>query len=114
MAESETLDLAGWISDETGPLWGTATEQLNATFLSWRDGHEIAAHVNNEVDVVMIVISGEGEVEVDGKTQTLKPGSLVVLPKGTERAVRARSTPFSYVNVHQRRSLKLTTPPPRS
>jgi len=110
----EVLALNSLTADSTGPLWGTATEQLNATFLSWNVGHEIAPHINNEVDVIMVVLAGEGALTLDGQTREMKPGTVAVIPKGSERGIVAKSSPFSYLNVHQRRSLKLTAPPPRT
>lgn len=109
----EVLDLSSLLAESTGPLWGTATEQLNATFLSWSAGHEIAPHVNNEVDVIMVVLQGEGSLTLDGKTNEMSANFVAVIPKGSERGIIAKSTPFAYLNVHRRRTLQLGEAPPR-
>ena len=50
----------------TGPLWGMASADLNATLLAWEPGHELAEHVNDELDVLVVVLDGSGGVTVDG------------------------------------------------
>jgi quercetin dioxygenase-like cupin family protein len=111
--EPEVLDLRAKVCETTGPQWGTATNDLNATLLSWNQGQEIAAHVNTEVDVIMVVVQGYGTLTLDGIEHKVHEGVAAVIPKGVERAVVAGSTPFVYLNVHRKRSLQLGTPPPR-
>lgn len=103
-AKFESIDLAGLAETSgTGPRWGTETEDFNATMLVWREGEGVAAHSNDELDVLMIGISGVGEVMVDGKSHELKAGMILVVPKGSERAIRAISPTLGYLNVHKRR-----------
>lgn len=59
----------------SGPLWGIASSDLNATLLVWPAGHEIAEHVNAELDVLVIVLSGRGSATVDGATHDLGAGA---------------------------------------
>jgi mannose-6-phosphate isomerase-like protein (cupin superfamily) len=87
----------------TGPVWATETEDLDCTLLQWNAGHQIAPHVNDEVDVVMTVLQGSGTIEIDGVKTLLKAGVIVVIPKGTRRSIDAESTPLVYLNVHKRR-----------
>lgn len=87
----------------TGPIWATETDDLDCTLLQWNEGHEIASHVNDEVDVVMTVLQGEGTIEIDGAKMMLKQGGIVVIPKGAERRIIAETTPLVYLNVHKRR-----------
>ena len=61
----------------------------------------------------MVVVSGEGLLNIDGTEHRIGPGSVAVIPKGAERAIRASSTKFAYLNVHRRRSLQLSAKPPR-
>ncbi|MBX3117470.1 MAG: cupin domain-containing protein [Fimbriimonadaceae bacterium] len=92
----------------TGPLWSDACEDLNCTFVAWNPGQSVPAHVNVEVDVVMTVISGVGELIVDGQTMPLSAGFSVVIPKGSERTISAGSDRLAYLNVHKRRRLNLS------
>ncbi len=86
-----------------GALWGTETEDLNATLVRWTDGSGVGNHQNDEVDVIMVVIGGEGEITVDGQSTTLCVGSIVVLPKGCHRSIHASQGELTYVNIHKRR-----------
>ncbi len=87
----------------SGPAWGTECEDLNMTLLTWKAGESVQAHVNEEIDVVMVVVSGSGEASVSGEMHTLKPGDVLLIPKGAERSVRSLSDKFAYLNVHKRR-----------
>jgi quercetin dioxygenase-like cupin family protein len=111
--KSEVLDLVASVGETTGPQWGTATSDLNGTLLSWNEGQEVPAHVNSEVDVMMVVVHGKGTLTLDGELHQVHEGMAAVIPKGVQRAVAAHSTPFVYLNIHRRRSLQLTSPPPR-
>lgn len=86
-----------------GAAFGLETEDLDLTIVAWPEHYEVASHVNNEVDVVTIVLSGSGEIVVDGKTFDLRLGSVVMIPKGSQRSVKSKSVDFRYVNVHKRR-----------
>lgn len=86
-----------------GPQWGYASDDLNLTLLAWKTGESVAPHVNVEVDVVLIVVAGEGDVHVNGTVHALRPGQALLIPKGVARAIRPTSARFSYLSVHRRR-----------
>lgn len=101
----------------SGPQWAHECEDLDMTLLSWKDGRRIEAHVNNEVDVIMLGVEGSGAVTVDGAVQEMRPGVALLIPKGCERAVEGTSERFSYLSVHRRRRgivLTLNGRPPKS
>lgn len=52
------VDLLGGIG--TGPLWGMASSDLNATLLAWPPGHELVEDTKSELDVLLIVLEGGG------------------------------------------------------
>ena len=87
-----------------GPQWSHESADLDLTLLSWQSGQEIAAHVNAEVDVVFFVVDGSGEVIVDGETHALTVGQALLIPKGSERAIRCTGERFSYLSIHRRRT----------
>jgi mannose-6-phosphate isomerase-like protein (cupin superfamily) len=86
-----------------GPLWGMASTDLNATLLAWPPGHEIAEHVNAELDVLIIVLSGQGIVAVDGRRHELTAGSALLVACGTSRCIEAGPGGLRYLSVHRRR-----------
>ena len=52
------VDLFGGIG--TGPLWGMASRDLNATLLAWPPGHELVENPNSEPDVLLTLLEGRG------------------------------------------------------
>jgi len=87
----------------SGVQWAHECEDLDMTLLSWAPGKRIEAHVNSEVDVVLIGIEGQGEVTVNGETHEMRGGVALLIPKGAERAIQATAERFSYLSLHKRR-----------
>ena len=87
----------------TGPLWGMASSDLNATLLVWPPGHEVAEHTNTELDVLLIVLEGGGVAWIDEQNHPLSPGNALLIPKGSSRVIRAGAAGVRYVSVHSRR-----------
>lgn len=87
-----------------GPLWTLSSADLNANVLRFAAGDGVPEHVNSEVDVVMLVVSGAAVVTLDGQDLPVHGGQLVVLPKGARRAIRAEGGEVVYVTVHRRRT----------
>lgn len=86
-----------------GPIWGDATEELNVTLLAWPAGEGPAAHVNDERDVVIVVAEGAARVVLDGVTHHVRPGHVVVVPRGASRALTAGPDGVRYLSIHRRR-----------
>ena len=95
------VDLLG--GTETGPRWGMASSDLNATLLVWPPGHELVEDTNSELDVLLIVLEGAGVATVDDQEHALVPGSALLVAKGSSRAIRAGADGIRYVSVHKRR-----------
>jgi quercetin dioxygenase-like cupin family protein len=104
------VDLLG--PDGTGPLWGTESEDLNATLLVWPAGHEVTEHVNAELDVLLIALDGDAVITVDAEERPLAAGQALLIPKGTARGIRAGARGVRYLSVHRRRGrLQITDRP---
>jgi quercetin dioxygenase-like cupin family protein len=65
--------------------------------------HEVAEHVNTELDVLIIVLDGPGTAIIDGQTHDLAAGSAILIPRGTRRRITAEETGLRYRSVHRRR-----------
>jgi quercetin dioxygenase-like cupin family protein len=103
--QGQVVDLAALTRSATGPgaIWTRQSEDLNVNLLVFASGEGVAEHVNAEVDVLLVSISGTGAVTIDGTRQILSPGGVIVIPKGTNRAIQSMSNPFAYLTCHQRR-----------
>ena len=96
-----------------GTRWAVASVDLNATVVAWPPGGGVASHRNDERDVLLVVIAGDGTVTVDGRPIDLQAQRGVVVPKGTVRAISAGSQGLRYLSIHLRRT-GLTLMRPRS
>ena len=83
----------------SGPQWGTESEQLDATLLTWQAGEGVQEHVNQEVDVLVVALRGSATVTIDDESAVLSAGQIALIPKGTRRSILARE-PFAHLNVH--------------
>lgn len=87
-----------------GVIWTLQqSSELNANLVRFGVGGGVAKHVNDEVDVLFVGISGSGSVEVDGEEHPLSNGTVVFAPRGSRRSVRSASEDFAYLSVHRRR-----------
>ena len=100
------VDLASLAAagNRPGALWWLDGEDLQANLVWLGRGDRIQPHRNDEVDVLVVVVSGRGELTLDGRVHPLAPVALVHLPKGTVRAVVAVDGPLAYLSVHRRRA----------
>ena len=94
----------------TGPLWGLQSDELNATLLAWPPGGGVAAHRNDECDVIAVVLAGSAVLTLDGAAHELAAGQLALLPRGSERSLVAGSGGVRYVSLHRRRGPLLPQP----
>ena len=99
----EPFHLDGYVGSGPGPVVGHETDDLDLTLLAWPEHHSIPSHINGEVDVVTVVLSGLGEAIVNGTRHELRLGSVLIIPKDAERSIKSLSPDFRYLNVHRRR-----------
>lgn len=77
---------------------------LDANLVRLEPGAEIATHVNDDVDVLMFVRSGTGDVIVNEQVRRLGADKLAFIPKGSRRSIVAGDAGITYLSVHRRRS----------
>lgn len=86
-----------------GAVWSRNSEQLNVNVMRLSESAAIPEHVNSELDVLVAVFEGAGELLVDGAVLELVPGIVVVLPQGSRRAIRCVRGPLVYLTAHKQR-----------
>ncbi len=105
MGDSVNLgEIAASAHGRAGVVWALeASSDLNANLVRFEAGDGVGEHVNDEVDVIIVGISGSGFVEVDGREHPVSNGTITFVPKGARRSTRSVSGDFAYLSVHRRR-----------
>jgi quercetin dioxygenase-like cupin family protein len=80
-----------------------ASAELNATLLAWPPGHEVVEDAPSVLDVLLVVLEGDGTAKVDDREHELVPGSVLLVEGGSTRAIRAGGEGLRYLSVHRRR-----------
>jgi quercetin dioxygenase-like cupin family protein len=86
-----------------GPIWSLNSEQLNINLLRFGTGEGIPPHANNEVDVLLVIVEGEGMLMFGDEEHQVHAGAAVLIPRGTRRAIRCTSGTLAYLSCHRRR-----------
>jgi quercetin dioxygenase-like cupin family protein len=86
-----------------GTRWRLDGEDLQANLIRLGPGGRIQPHRDDEVEVLVVVVSGRGELTVDGQVHQLAPMVVAHLPKGAVRAIEVVDGPLAYLSVHRRR-----------
>ncbi|GAA4335840.1 hypothetical protein GCM10023086_68720 [Streptomyces venetus] len=92
-------------STAKGALWRLSEpgRQLDANLVRVPPGGRVDTHTEPDLDVLLLVVAGDGTLAGDADPQPLAPGSLVWLPHGSARGLIAGDGGLSYVTVHRRR-----------
>lgn len=85
-----------------GVVWGLDSPQLNANLVKLDAGREMPEHSSDEVDVLIVVQSGDGAIIIDGIEHAVKSQSIVLIPRGCRRSIRANRR-LIYFSIHTRR-----------
>ena len=98
VADLSEISLAG----ASGVIWGLDSPQLNANLVKLDAGTVIDEHVNADLDVLLVVQAGDGTVTIDGQGHDVAADSVVLIPAGAARSIRARRR-LLYFSIHHRR-----------
>lgn len=105
--DAEVVDLAPLFGNASGNgvAWSLASgADLNVNLVRLAPGAEIGEHVNDEVEVMLAVLEGSGQLTANGLTTPLHVSTLAYVPRGARRAIRAGLKPLVYLSVHRRRA----------
>jgi len=102
-------------TDGSGAVWrlGMTDRDLDANVIELPPGDEIAAHDGPDLDVLVHVLAGSGELETETGTIALVPGALVWLPQRARRRFVAGPEGLRYFSVHHRKPGLTITAAPR-
>jgi uncharacterized protein (DUF2249 family)/quercetin dioxygenase-like cupin family protein len=110
----DSTDIAAQVGepDVSGAVWKLAARDrdLDSNIIALPPGGTIEAHSGPDLDVLVHVLGGAGQLTGEGGVLDLRPGALVWLPRRSRRRFDAGSEGLRYLTVHQRRqSLVLDT-----
>jgi quercetin dioxygenase-like cupin family protein len=108
-------DLAS-IEGVGGAVWSLPHGgDLDANLVRLAPNARIDEHVNDEVDVLIVVREGVGELTVDGIRHPLKTSAVALVRRRARRSIRAGANGLAYMTVHRSRSpLTIKTASPRT
>ncbi|MFI9270720.1 cupin domain-containing protein [Kitasatospora sp. NPDC052896] len=100
---SECVAEAG--PERRGALWRLTepARQLDANLIRLPAGAVVAEHRENDLDVLLLVVAGDGTLLDGARTVPLGAGALAWLPRAARRGLRAGPDGLVYLTVHRRR-----------
>ncbi|MFD3563231.1 cupin domain-containing protein [Streptomyces sp. NPDC058686] len=92
-------------ASRTGALWKLdgAARQLDANLVRLPAATVVAEHVEPDLDVLLVVLEGDGSLRHADEEEQLAPGALVFVPRGERRSVAAGPDGLAYLTAHRRR-----------
>ena len=111
---ADTTEIVATAGTATGSVWQLApgARDLDSNIIVLPPHDEIGQHVGPDLDVLILVLQGSGELETELDTISLESGSLVWLPRKSQRRFIAGPDGLQYFTVHQRKpALGITTGP---
>ncbi|GAA0301055.1 hypothetical protein GCM10010302_44530 [Streptomyces polychromogenes] len=115
--ETQAATVAGLLAavadGQSGALWRLrgAGRQLDANLVRHLPGTGGAQYTEDEVDVMLVVVSGTGILTLDGAQSHLSAGFLALLPRGSARALLAGPKGLVVLTVHRKRRGMTIAPP---
>ncbi|MFE2051090.1 hypothetical protein [Streptomyces sp. NPDC059459] len=96
-----------------GALWRLAEpgRQLDANVVRIPAAGRVDTHTEPDLDVLLLVLDGEGALVGSEGRRPLRAGALAWLPRGSTRAVHAGPHGMTYLTVHRRRPGMRIQPP---
>ncbi|MGI5936761.1 MAG: cupin domain-containing protein [Oscillospiraceae bacterium] len=86
------LPLADLVACQPGQVVSKTLAQnksLSLTLFAFDKGEEISSHESSG-DAMVICLDGEGEITIDDRKYTLKPGETIIIPARRPHAVFAK------------------------
>ena len=87
-----------------GPAWSRRSDDLDINLIVFCLGEGVDEHRNDDLDVLLVGVTGAGVVTIDGQPQPLTGGQALLVPKGACRSIRAYTDRFAYLTCHRRRA----------
>ena len=105
LADLRQLTADGEAPDAAGAVWklGMRQRDLDCNVIRLQPGATIDSHVGPDLDVMILVLSGDGQVGTELGTVNLHAAALAWLPRRSRRQISAGPQGLTYLTVHKRR-----------
>jgi uncharacterized protein (DUF2249 family)/quercetin dioxygenase-like cupin family protein len=112
LANTADMTAAAVEPDVTGAVWKLEARErdLDSNVIALAPGGGIDTHAGPDLDVLIHVLSGRGQLTTETGTVDLVPGALLWLPRRSRRAFTAGPDGLRYLTVHQRRQALVLNP----
>lgn len=112
---TDTTAVAAGSPDAAGAIWKLQmrARDLDSNIIALAPGATIDAHAGPDVDVLIHVLAGSGQLTTELDTLELRGGTLLWLPRRSRRQFAAGPDGLRYLTVHQRRQALTVTTAPR-
>ena len=94
----------GAIAGDGGVVWSSPSRGFHANLVVLGPDQSIAAHRNDALDVLVVVLDGTATIAVDDRTYDIDGGSALLVPRGAVRSIAAGGAQVRYLTVHGERS----------
>jgi uncharacterized protein (DUF2249 family)/quercetin dioxygenase-like cupin family protein len=113
---ADTAALSATADGATGVIWKLQMRErdLDSNIITLAPGATIDAHAGPDIDVLIHVLAGSGQLVSELDILALRAGSLTWLPRRSRRQFTAGPDGLRYLTVHQRRQALTLTPAPAS
>lgn len=100
----------------SGALWKLQVRErdLDSNVIALPPGGTIDSHDGPDLDVIIHVLAGSGQLGTESDSLDLVPGALFFLPRRSRRQFTAGADGLRYFTVHQRRQALTLEPPSRA
>lgn len=105
LVDTTTLTVDTAAADVTGAVWKleARTRDLDSNVIALPPGGTIDAHAGPDLDVLIHVVAGSGQLVTELDTIDLSAGVLLWMPRRSQRQFTAGGEGLRYLTVHQRR-----------
>ena len=101
---TEYVDVAAALAADGPRIRWSVENQLQSNLVRLEPNAVVEEHTERELDVLLVVVDGEGTLYADDSEHRVAAPAVVVLPAGTRRAVVAGPAGLAYVTAHRRRT----------
>jgi uncharacterized protein (DUF2249 family) len=115
LCDTTALAAGDATADATGAVWKLEMNQrhLDSNIIHMQPNAQIDSHAGPDLDVMMHVLGGSGELVHERDRLPLSTGSLIWLPRRSQRSITAGADGLTYLTVHQRRQALTLDPTQR-